>query len=142
MASILEVHNVKVYGSGEKVVFLSHGFGTGRSNGMHSAASVLSFADLEAVRLPHMLRITKLALAWKRFSGNYIKVGQGNFVQVQLIEWRNDSTTLYSVSPQAQIVLVTVERSLLCFCSALSYRAVDTALLCLCRSDSLETRRF
>lgn len=29
MTSILEVHNVKVYGTGEKVVFLSHGFGTG-----------------------------------------------------------------------------------------------------------------
>jgi hypothetical protein len=74
MASILEVHNVKVYGSGEKVVFLSHGFGTGRFNGMLSAASVLLFAGLEAVRLPHTLEI--LIPAWKRSSGNYKMLGR------------------------------------------------------------------
>lgn len=74
MASILEVHNVKVYGSGEKVVFLSHGFGTGRFNGMLFAASVLSFAGLEAVRLPHTLGIFKLA--WNRFSGNHKMLGR------------------------------------------------------------------
>eukprot|EP00243_Klebsormidium_subtile_P004776 TRINITY_DN18929_c0_g1_i1.p1 TRINITY_DN18929_c0_g1~~TRINITY_DN18929_c0_g1_i1.p1 ORF type:complete len:268 (-),score=49.88 TRINITY_DN18929_c0_g1_i1:254-1057(-) len=41
MTSILEAHNVKVYGTGEKVAFLSHGFGTDQTAWKHVASDLV-----------------------------------------------------------------------------------------------------